>query len=129
MSGLRRLKRKQNADTFGVSGKLFEHMTGEHVDVLQNIEFSLSNAYRHNRNIDDRSVAAALRAAITASETTNELSLTLLENLAEVRHLRTEVSDIVWTNALKVVLDSVGNHSSLQPGDRGYLEFISEFIR
>ena len=129
MSGLRRLKRKQERQEFGVSGKLFDRMTHEHVDVLQNVEFSLLSVYRSNRSIDDHAVASALKAVISGGAPTDDGCRPLVAALEDVRHVRPDVSDELWRNALKVVLESVGNHSAQRPGDTDYLDFIAEFVQ
>ena len=129
MSSLRRLRRQQNLENYVAPARLFHRMIDENIDVLQNVEFALLNGYRHNRKVDDRAVAEALRTAIAGGETADETARQLVESLAAVRHLRGDISDQLWTDALKVVLESVGNHSTLHPGDRGYLEFVSAFVR
>ena len=127
MSNLRRLRRKKE-QRIGVSDSLFNRMTSEYSDVLQNIEFGMVSAYRHNPEIDDRSVAGALKAAITGEVPTNEIDGSLLNHLGEVRQLREDIPDDVWQDGLKVVLDSVHNHSTLRTGDRGYLKFVESFM-
>ena len=127
MSHLRRLKRKKE-QRFGVSDGLFRRMTGEYSDVLQNIEFVLVSAWRRDPEIDDRSVAAALKAAINGAVPTNENVAALVDYLSDIRQLREDIPDDLWNDCLKVVLDSVHNHSTLRPGNQGYLKFAGSFI-
>ena len=108
--------------------KIFTQMTSDHADVLQNIEFSIVSAYRCNNNIDDKVVASALRTAITGGDAADELSHSLIEALEDIRLLHADVSDEIWKNGLKVVLQSVYDHSDMRTGDRDYLEFISPFL-
>jgi len=108
--------------------KIFKQMTNDHVDVLQNIEFSIVSAYRRSSNIDDKVVASALKTAITGDDAADELSHLLIEALEDTRLLRADVSDEIWKNGLKVVLQSVCDHSDMRTGDRDYLEFVSPFL-
>ena len=142
MSNLKRLKRKRAAQkqanirqmalqselrgTLG-SGKLLKRMTRDHVDLLQNIEFVLVSQYRRNGAIDDRIVADALRAAIQSTMPADARAQSLTEGLEEIRELRSDVPDEIWRDGLRTVLQSVHRHSSLRPGSRGYLDFVSDF--
>jgi len=108
--------------------KIFKQMTSDHVDVLQNIEFSIVSASRCNSNIDDRVVASVLKTAIAGGDAADELSHSLIKALEDIRLLRADVSDEIWKNGLKVVLQSVCDHSDMRTGDRDYLEFISSFL-
>ena len=108
--------------------KLLKQMANDHLDVLQNIEFSIVSSYRQNNRIDDKVVAAALKAALRGDEATDEMSYSIVEALEEMRLFREDVSDEIWEKGLKVVLESVYNHSEARSGDRYYLEFISEFV-
>ena len=108
--------------------KIFTQMTSDHADVLQNIEFSIVSAYRCNNNIDDKVVASALRTAITGGDAADELSHSLIEALEDIRLLCADVSDEIWKKGLKVVLQSVYDHSDMRTGDRDYLEFVSPFL-
>ncbi|KPK77479.1 MAG: hypothetical protein AMJ79_02995 [Phycisphaerae bacterium SM23_30] len=127
ISHLRRLKRKKEP-RFGVSDSIYYHMTSEYGDVLQNVEFALVSAWRHDPEIDDRLVAAALKAAINGAVPANQIAADLVDSLAGVRQFRGDISDNLWTDGLKVVLNSVHNHSNLRPGNRGYLNFAGSFI-
>jgi len=108
--------------------KIFKRMTRNHLDVLQNIEFSIVSTCRGHRDIDDKIISSALRAAIAGDEPADELSALLTKDLANIRRMRADVPDKIWTNGLKVVLESVHNHSNTRPGDRDYLTFIQNFV-
>jgi len=108
--------------------KIFKQMTSDHVDVLQNIEFSIVSAYRRSSNIDDKVVASALKTVIAGGDAADELSHSLIEALEDIRLLHADVSDEIWKNGLKVVLQSVYDHSDMRTGDRDYLKFISPFL-
>jgi uncharacterized alpha-E superfamily protein len=107
--------------------KSMKRMTRDHLDVLQNIEFVLVSGYRSDRTIDDRIVADALRAAILDAEPQDSRARSLNESLESIRMLRSDVPDDIWWDGLRTVLESVHRHSSLKPGSRGYLDFVSDF--
>lgn len=107
---------------------IFNNMTRHHVDVLQNIEFVLVSSSRNNGKIDDKVVATALKAAINGIDSDDKLPDSLVKALNEMRSIRADVSDEIWTNGLKVVLESVYNHSEAQDGDTDYLDFVSDFV-
>ncbi|OHB61046.1 MAG: hypothetical protein A2167_04460 [Planctomycetes bacterium RBG_13_46_10] len=108
--------------------KIRRQMTKNHLDVLQNIEFSIVTAWRNNSKIDDKVVASALKTAIEGVVPVDELSVSLVKNIEDTRLLRADVPDEIWKNGLKVVLESVYNHSDAQTGDTDYLDFVSAFI-
>ena len=107
---------------------MFREMTEYHVDVLQNIEFSIVSAWRRDERIDDRAVSSALRAAIAGTSAAYELAGSIARELESARRLRADVSEEIWTKGLKVVLESVGNHSAARAGDIYYLSFIEPFV-
>ena len=143
MSKLKRMRRKraaqkkanirlmalqsQNKEILGPR-KLLKRMTRDYQDVLQNIEFVLVSQYRENRRIDDRIVADALKAAIRGDTAEHVLAESLNEGLEEMRLFRSDVSDDIWRDCLRTVLQSVHRHSYLRPGEREYLDFVCSFI-
>ena len=108
--------------------KLLKQMTRDHQDLLQNIEFVLVTGYRDDGSIDDRVVADALKAAIRGDVPEDGRAQSLNEGLEEIREFRADVSDEIWRDALRTVLQSVHRHSNLKPGERNYLDFVSDFI-
>jgi len=143
MSKLKRMRRKRAAqkkanirrmasqselrETLGPR-KLLRRMTRDHQDVLQNIEFTLISEYRKDGSIDDRIVAEVLKAAIRGEEPESARAQSLNEDLEEIREFRADVPDDIWRDGLRTVLQSVHRHSNLRPGERGYLDFVSDFI-
>ena len=143
MSKLKRLRRKRAAqkktnicrmalhsefvETQG-SRKLLKQMTRDHQDVLQNIEFILISRYREDGSIDHRIVADALKAAIHGDVAEDALAESLNRSLEGVRELRSDVSDDIWRDGLRTVLQSVHRHSNLRPGEREYLDFLCDFV-
>jgi len=143
MSKLKRLRRKQalqkqanirnmalQKDLKATLGprKLMKQMIRHRQDVLQNIEFALVTGYREDRSIDDRIIADALRAAIQGDVPQDPRAVSLNKGLEGIRQLRSDISDDIWQDGLRVVLQSVHRHSSLEPGCRWYLDFVSDFI-
>ncbi len=143
MSKVKRLKRKRALQKksnirqmvlqkkFGATlkpRKSMKHMARDHLDVLQNIEFVLVSGYRSERSIDDRIVADVLIAAILDAEPEDSRAQSLNESLENTRVLRSDISDDIWRDGLRTVLESVHTHSSLKPGSRGYLDFVSDYV-
>jgi hypothetical protein len=109
-----------------------KHMTRDHVDVLQNIEFTLVSCSRRDRSIDDRMVAAALEAALRPSDADVDMAPQvemMCELLQGMRETREDVSDEIWRAGLRTVRDSVHRHSGLRPGEKAYLQFVSPYVR
>jgi hypothetical protein len=132
MSHLGRLKRRlglqKDSKVMKGSHKLLKRMRRDHLDVLQNIEFFLIKRYQEDGTIDDRLVAEALKAAIDNNAPQDEQAASIKERLQGIREIRSDVSDDIWRDGLRTVLQSVHRHSSLKPGSRGYLNFVSDFI-
>lgn len=110
------------------SGKLLKRMVRDHHDVLQNIEFVFTSKYREDRRIDDRIVANTLKAAIYDEVPEDGRAQLLNEGLEEIREFRSDVSDEIWRDGLRTVLQSVQRHSNLRPGEREYLDFVCDFV-
>ena len=103
-------------------------MTRDHVDILQNIEFTLISDYREDRSIDDRIIANTLKAAIRGEEPEESRSQKLNDSLEGMREFRSDVPDDLWRDGFRTVLQSVHRHSNLRPGERNYIYFVSDFI-
>lgn len=127
-ANIRQMALKKNLSATLGPRKLLKQMTRYHQDVLQNIEFVLVSGYRSDRSIDDRIVADALKAAILDDIPEDARTQSLNEGLEEVREIRSDISDDIWRDGLRTVLQSVYRHSSLIPGSRGYLDFVSDYV-
>lgn len=127
-ANIRRMALQKRSSVMLGPRKLMKRMTRDHPDVLQNIEFVLVTGYRDDRSIDDRIVADALETAIIDSSPDDPRSVSLNDGLGSIRELRSDVSDDVWRDGFRTVLQSVHRHSSLRPGARDYLNFVSDFI-
>jgi hypothetical protein len=108
--------------------QIYKEMTTHYVDVLQNIETAIITACDEHESIDDKTIAAALKALIGDGRPTGSLTAFLLETLKVTRLNRPDVSDEIWTKGLKVVLESVHTHSDRNPGDTDYIDFIRDFV-
>ena len=143
MSKVKRLKRKRALQKkanicqmalqkkFGATlrpRKSMKRMARDHLDVLQNIEFVFVSGYRSERSIDDRIVADVLIAAILDAEPEDSRAQSLNESLENIHELRSDISDDIWRDGLRTVLESVHRHSSLKPGSRAYLDFVSDYV-
>ena len=126
-SNIRQMALQKHSKVMLGSRKLLKRMPRDHLDVLQNIEFILVTGYRDDRSIDDRIVADALKAAINGNVPDDPRSVSLNDGLESIREIRSDVSDDVWRDGLRTVLQSVHRHSSLKPGCRWYLDFVSGF--
>lgn len=111
------------------AGKLMKRMTRDHLDVLQNLEFVFARRHRQQRDIDDRTVVAAIHACLTKAVPEDPIASELVAALDEIRGLRADVSDDLWRDAFLVIEDSVKFHSRLRPGETSYLVFIQQFVR
>jgi len=105
-----------------------DRMIENYQDVLQNIEFTLIECYRENNEIDDATIALALRCAILSEQPQNDLADGLVDALAQAREIREDVSDDLWCDCMRTVLRSVDRHSNLKPGKRDYIHFVSPYI-
>ena len=123
-----KFKKRRNYERKEKLEKIFKQMTRDHLDVLQNIEFSIVSTCCDRSDIDDRIIASALKTAIVGGEPADALSAMLISNLTNTRRKRADVSDTIWANGLKVVLQSVHTHSDAWPGDREYLKFIQNYV-
>ncbi len=109
--------------------KLMRRMQRDNLDVLQNIEFYIQRAWRGNPAVDDAAVREALAAHLNWREPADGPAQEVSAALAAAREFRQDVDEEVWRDGLRVVLASVKNHSTFQPGETEYLEFVAMFVR
>ena len=110
----------------------FKSMTRDHIDVLQNIEFALVQEARNDPRIDDATIDQALGSCLDRTELPDNADsriVRLCHLLESMQALREDVSDEIWHAALRTVRKSVRTHSSLAPGDTGYLDFVRPYVR
>ncbi|MFI5454829.1 MAG: hypothetical protein ACHRXM_05200 [Isosphaerales bacterium] len=109
-----------------------KHMTRDHVDVLQNIEFALVNQAREGPNIDDRMIDQALRSCMNRTDPPDDAGfqvVRLCAVLETTRLMREDVSYETWIAGLRTVDQSVRRHSNLSPGETSYLDFVQDYVR
>ena len=125
MSGFaRKMARQQLKAGKGLMGRTAR----EHEDVLQNIEQMLVARFREDANVDDRSCHQAIEAVVVGQVPQNPVAAGLAAGLARVRQSRQDISDRIWLDALRVVAESIRRHSTRQPGEKDYLDFVGVFL-
>ena len=110
------------------SRRLLRRMSEEHPDILQNIEFGIVTAWRDDDSIDDCVVLEALRVHRCGEESEDARVRSIVHYLEQFREMRSDCSEEMWEDCLRVVSDSVRTHSLLEPESTGYLRFASRFI-
>ncbi len=118
----------QESGSLKVKGTVERRVVRDHADVLQNIEFSFVAAARESREIDDAVIEQTLRHAIQSRPTEEPVVSGLLNSLQVIREQRTDISDDLWKDALRVVYTSVQRHSSCQAGCKDYLQFVAAYV-
>lgn len=104
-------------------------MQRDHLAVLQDIEFALVQACHETEGVDDEVAEQVLRAAITRhppADPRAERALTLLELVQ--KEFRSDISENLWTDGLRVVYTSLRRHSDCRPGETRYLDFVSYYV-
>jgi hypothetical protein len=110
----------------------FKSMTRDHLDVLQNIEFTLVQEARNDPKIDDATIDQALGNCLDQTDLAADADsrvVRLCFMLEAMRDIREDVSNELWRAGLRTVRKSVRTHSSLAPGDTGYLDFVRPYVR
>jgi len=127
-ASLRRTARRKSLKEMLQEDKLLKRMTKDHLDVLQNIEFAIVTKYRQDSSIDDRIVADALKGAMGNDLPQDKRAASINGALQDIREFRSDVSDSVWQAGLRIVLQSVRQHSDLRQGTTDYLDFVCDFV-
>ena len=120
--------RPQSVPTGNVRRDRWDEITRSHADVLQNIEFTLVHCWREVEGVDDAWTHIALVAAMRDDPPDHPCSWHVYQKLKSLREMRDDLSPELWLDALRVVDQSVRDHSSLRHGDRSYLAFILPFV-
>jgi len=124
----RKLKKRRSYQHKEKPENIFKQMTRDHLDVLHDIEFSIVSTCCSHSEIDDRMIASALRSVLNGSVPADRLSAALVNDLARTREMRARTTEDIWFKGIKVVLQSVNNHSDKKPGTRDYLDFAGAFL-
>lgn len=120
--------RPQPVPTGNVRSDRWDEITRSHADVLQNIEATLVQCWREVEGVDDAWAHLALVAAMRDDPPDHPTAGHVYSLLKAVRKLRGDVAPDLWLDALRVVDQSVRDHSSLRHGDRSYLAFILPYV-
>jgi hypothetical protein len=110
----------------------FKHMTRDHPDVLQNIEFALVTVANEDSGIDDRAIHEALQSSLkrSSADAPDDPRVIAIREILDVFHEnRDDVSDTIWDAGLHTIAESVRKHSGLAPGEKSYLSFVSRYVR
>ncbi len=123
--------------------KSVEGNEDEYLDVLQNIEFAISQTYNNNKDINDRHVETALdyimemgkvqmdipSKFLTAPEPNVQTIIDTVEDILKFRETfaNKEEDMITKLKCIYRILDSVRTHYS-QKDSHSYLRFIGQFI-
>jgi len=108
-----------------------KQMVREHMDVLQNIEFALIACSQKDPRIDDWMIDSALEHILQRIEMgkgTKPQVWMMCQILEQMRETRADVTDDIWHGGLRTVRESVRRHSNLQPGEKTYIQFVSQYL-
>jgi hypothetical protein len=114
--------------TGDVRSDRWHEITTHHADLLANIEGTILETARDVTGLCDHWTHLGLIGAMRDDMPDHPCSLMLYETLKKLRQGRDDVADELWLDALRVVDQSVRDHSSLRHGDRSYLSFIGAFF-
>ena len=114
--------------TMAISGRAENRLIDSHPTVLYAIESTFLHVYDACPETDDRIVALALKKAVAGQGEDDRRVDVALALLRSARLDLPGVTDDIWLDALRVVYASVKRHSTCQPGDTGYLDFIERFV-
>lgn len=120
--------RPQSIPTGNVRSDRWDEITRHHADVLQDIERALLDTWREVSGTDDHWVHLGLVGAMRDDPTDHPCSWMVFTALKKLRERREDIDAELWLDALRVVNQSVRDHSSLKHGERSYLEFIRAFF-
>jgi len=120
--------RPQAVATGNVRRDRWDEITRSHADVLQEIEAAIVNCWREVEGVDDHWVHTALVAVMRDDSPDHPTAWYVHWALKAVRERRSDVAPDLWLDALRVVDQSVRDHSSLRNRDRSYLAFILAYV-
>ena len=119
----------QAAKPLKASNSCQQRMVRDHLDVLQNIEFSLVETSQQIEKFDDRDIEQVLRRTIQSTAPDDPVIEEGIDHLKAARAMRDDISDDVWQDGLRVAFASLKRHSQCQPFETSYLRFIEQFMR
>ena len=107
--------------------KRMRRMARDHQDVLRRIESALVQAYHDDDRIDDRVVIEALKATQNGEPPGDRTVLKVYAILRAVLQAH-QIPNDMWQDGLRVVIQSVKDHSTWRDGDTSYLDFVTLFL-
>lgn len=120
--------RPQPIQTGNVRRDRWEEITRGHPEVLHVIESTILRSWSVVPGVDDYWAHMGLIGAMRDDPPDHPCSWDVYWRLQQARELRDDVPAEIWLDALRVVDQSVRDHSSLQHGDRSYLAFILQYV-
>src|SRR4051794_35776099 len=110
----RRLKPHPQSVPIGdVRSDRWDEITGHHADVLYAIETTLVDCWQENEATDDRWIHLGLVSAMRDDPPDHPTPYVVYSRLKKVRSRRDDIDSELWLDALRVVDQSVRDHSSL----------------
>jgi hypothetical protein len=114
--------------TGNVRSDRWDEITEHHADVLMDIEMAILETWRNVSGLCDYWTHLGLIGAMRDDPPDHPCSWMVAAALKQLRERREDVDDELWLDALRVVDQSVRDHSSARHGDRSYLTFILSFL-
>lgn len=110
-----------------VPNKVFHRITDRHWPVLHSIESALLDWHRIDKTIDDRTLLDGMKCAMGTAVSIDPRANKIADRVRGIRKSY-NFPDETWRDILRVVIESIHNHSGLTPGATGYIDFIREFV-
>jgi len=107
-----------------------KHIVRDHIDILQDIDTVLLAYAEESQEVDDRTIDEALGILRRKNESIRDAEHHVKSICLLLGHIRTrheDVSDTIWLGALRTVQDELRRHSSLNPGEKSYIEYASNY--
>ena len=101
----------------------------EYEDVLKAIETVIVKAGSAMPQFDDNLADLALTAALHGAEPDEPVVKSVADAITWARPRDAEITDVIWKECLRVVIESVRRHSDRRPGRITYLEFAGGYIK
>jgi hypothetical protein len=106
-----------------------KHIVRDHIELLGQADDVLLVYAEENPDVDDRTLDEALGVLRGKKEDIRDTDRHVKTICLIMRHLRARnkvVSDTVWLGILRTVQDELRRNSSLNPGEKTYIEYASK---
>jgi hypothetical protein len=107
-----------------------KHIVRDHIDILEDIEMVMLAYAEESPEVDDRTIDEALGLLRRKNESIRDAELhvkSLCHLMSHIRARHGDVSDTIWLGALRTVQDELRRHSSLNPGEKTYIEYVTNY--